>query len=96
MLLGGYVLWGIVAAATFVVLWPAMWRNPLGTLAQIAAEMSVYVAGHENGNFFMGRPVDDPGVLFYPVAYYFRATPATLIGLLAAAVAAIRRDLDIS
>jgi hypothetical protein len=91
LLLTGYVAWGCVATATFVVLWPAMWVHPTETLAAIAAEMNVYVGGHRNRNFFVGQIVDDPGVLFYPVAYYFRSTPASIIGLVAATVAAFRQ-----
>ena len=46
----------------------------------------VHSAGHDSLNFFLGRPTDKPGPLFYPVAYLFRATPGALIGLVAAAV----------
>jgi hypothetical protein len=80
----GYVLWGGVAIATFVLFWPAMWVDPLGTLGRMSAKMSLYAEGHIYINYFWGRPTEDPGLLFYPVAYLFRSTPATLIGLLAA------------
>ncbi|CAN5845309.1 hypothetical protein BH10CHL1_BH10CHL1_23880 [soil metagenome] len=79
----GAILWGAVAAISFVLLWPAMWHGPLFTLENMAAEMSDYVEGHISVNYFWGRIVDDPGVFFYPVAYLFRTTPATLLGLLA-------------
>ena len=91
-LLIGYVLWGVVATVTFFLLWPAMWVNPLGSFAKMTAEMEEYVGGHVNANFFWGRTTDDPGLLFYPIAYFFRITPATVIGLIAAAVAAARRS----
>jgi hypothetical protein len=87
----GYVVWGIVASATFFLLWPSMWVNPLGTFGQMTAEMEEYIGGHVNPNFFMGQSTNDPGLIFYPIAYYFRSTPATILGLLAAAVAAWRR-----
>ena len=51
----------------------------------------VHSAGHDSLNFFLGRPTEKPGPLFYPVAYLFRATPGALIGLIAAAVLAWRR-----
>ncbi len=86
----GYVLWGVVATIVFVGLWPAMWVHPLGTLARMTIEMEDYVGGHVNGNYFLGQPVDDPGLIFYPIAYLWRSTPAILIGLLALAVAAWR------
>src|SRR6476659_5734092 len=54
-LLIGYVAWGAVATATFVVLWPAMWGSPIATLTAIAAEMRTYIGGHGNSNYFMGQ-----------------------------------------
>ena len=89
-LAGGYVLWGVIATAVFVLLWPAMWVDPFGTLARMAAEMGAYVEGHTNVNYFAGQPVADPGIFFYPVAYFFRITPANAIGLVAAALAYVR------
>lgn len=91
-LLLGYVLWGIVASATFFLLWPSTWVNPLGTFARMTMEMEEYVGGHVNPNYFMGQITDDPGLIFYPIAYFFRITPATVFGLVAAAVAAARRS----
>jgi hypothetical protein len=88
----GYVVWGIVASATFFLLWPSTWINPLGTFAKMTAEMEEYVGGHVNPNYFMGQITNDPGIIFYPIAYFFRVTPATVIGLVVAAVAAGRRS----
>ena len=88
----GYVLWGIAAVATFVVLWPAMWSDPAGSLLRMATEMEAYVEGHVNANFFLGAPTDDPGIFFYPVAVFFRITPAVVIGLVAALVFYVRRE----
>ena len=87
----GYVLWGAVATLVFIALWPAMWVHPFGTLLRMTNEMEDYVGGHVNGNYFLGQPVDDPGPLFYPIAYLFRTTPAVVIGLLALLWAAWRR-----
>ena len=68
-----------------------MWVDPLGSLLKMRAEMGEYVERHTTVNYFWGRPVDDPGPIFYPLAFFFRATPAVLIGLVAAAVSAWRR-----
>ncbi len=87
----GYVVWGLIASAVFFLLWPAMWVDPLGTFGRMAAEMTSYVESHVNPNYFMGEVTNDPGVFFYPVAWLFRTTPLTLIGLIAAAVTAWRR-----
>ena len=90
-LLLGAMAWGVLAVATFVALWPAMWVQPVATLQSMVMEMSAYVEGHVNPNFFWGEVTADPGALFYPVAYWFRTTPATLLGLLAAGLFAWRR-----
>ncbi|MFN8494417.1 MAG: glycosyltransferase family 39 protein [Caldilineaceae bacterium] len=90
-LLLGYVLWGIIATLIFAALWPSIWVHPIGTLRQMTATMEDYAEGHVNGNYFLGQPTDEPGALFYPVAYLFRSTPAIVLGLLAALWAAWRR-----
>jgi len=90
-LLSGYIAWGLLATLTFVALWPAMWIDPLGTLLRMGAEMSDYTEGHVNTNYFLGQITNDPGLIFYPIAWLFRTTPAVLIGLIAAGIAAWRR-----
>jgi 4-amino-4-deoxy-L-arabinose transferase-like glycosyltransferase len=92
MLGTGFVLWATVAAATFFLLWPAMWVDPLGSLLRMATEMEAYVEGHVNTNFFWGAPTPDPGPLFYPVAIFWRLTPAVLVGTAAAFVFYARRE----
>ncbi|MEZ4556809.1 MAG: glycosyltransferase family 39 protein [Caldilineaceae bacterium] len=51
-----YVLWGAIAIATFVLLWPAMWVNPLGTLWRMTTEMSDYVERHTVSTISWGGP----------------------------------------
>jgi len=87
----GYVGWGLLATLTFVLFWPAMWFEPLGTLRRMSVEMGIYVERHTTVNYFLGRPIDDPGLLFYPIAWLWRTTPATVIGLAVAAVYGWRR-----
>ena len=84
----GYVIWGLIPTSVFIALWPAMWLDPLGTLTRMTAEMSDYVGGHVNINYFWGRPTEDPGLIFYPIAYLWRITPLTLAGLTSAGVLA--------
>jgi hypothetical protein len=87
----GYVLWGVIAIAVFVLLWPAMWVDPGGTFLRMGAEMGDYVERHTTVNYFMGQPTADPGVVFYPISFLFRTTPAVLIGLGAALVWGVKR-----
>ena len=91
-LFGGYVLWGVIASATFFLLWPALWIDPIGIFVKMYSEMTEYIGGHSNPNFFMGQITHDPGPLFYPIAYFFRTTPAALVGIVALLVALLRRQ----
>lgn len=88
--------WTVVAGATFIVLWPAMWVNPVGSVRGILTAAEEYaVEGHVNANFFLGRVIeDDPGPMFYPIALLWRLTPVVVLGLalLIPALAWIRRE----
>ena len=95
-ILGAALLWGGSAVLTFVGIWPAMWVQPIGTLRQMALEMLGYVQGHVSANYFWGETVNDPGYLFYPVAYLFRATPATIFGLVISAYLGWRRGWPVA
>jgi 4-amino-4-deoxy-L-arabinose transferase-like glycosyltransferase len=91
-LLLAFVAWVALVAVTFVALWPAMWVAPLHVISSIVSEMQKYSEGHDNLMFFLGRPTENPGPLFYPVAYLFRTTPAVLVGLVAAVALGWRRQ----
>jgi hypothetical protein len=92
-------IWGLVAAAVFVALWPAMWVDPVGSLRQILAAAGESAAeGHTKQLYFAGQIVEgDPGPHFYPITYLWHTTPMTLLGLALALVGGIvtarRRDL---
>lgn len=79
-----YALWLAVALLTVLALWPALWAAPGAALGRYVGEI-VSNGGRPNGDgqFFLGRAVDDPGPLFYPLANLFRTTPLMLAGLLA-------------
>lgn len=76
--------WGTLVAAVYIVLWPALWVDPIGRLRQVATFVLSVGSAHNWPNYFLGRPiVDDPGPLYYPIALAFRLTPIALLGLLA-------------
>ncbi len=79
------LLWGAIALIVFVVLFPAMWVDPLGTVQRMLHETFGKVdEGHLV--FFMGQPTKNPGFWFYPYVIPFRLTPLTAIGVLLSAV----------
>lgn len=72
---------GAVVAAVIVLLWPAVWAAPLAVLHGFVYGIELGVSVHENGNFFLGSYVENPGALFYLVAIPFRLAPASTVGL---------------
>ncbi len=77
-------VWGLIACALVILLWPVMWIDPFGTVSEVLGEaLSLASRTHGKNNFFMGQPVGDPGFLFYPLVTLFKLTPLTLGGLLA-------------
>jgi hypothetical protein len=78
------LLWFAVAAAIFVVFWPAMWVIPLRVLETVFVIGSKYASGgHAKGNFFLGEISHDPGPLFYPITWLYRVSPLVIVGVAA-------------
>ena len=88
------LIWILIGAGVFVLLWPAMWVNPLGTLQQVFIQATGYVVeGHDSTIYFMGKLYDHaiPVWYFYPVIILWRTTPIILTGLLLASIATLYR-----
>jgi hypothetical protein len=85
--------WAGASALLFVLLWPAMWVDPLGTLRNMFGRtLSYALEGHSSAIFFNGQVYEgDPGWSFYPLAYLWRAAPPVLAGLVLAAVGLVLR-----
>ncbi len=87
LLLDG-LLWFAVAAAIFIIFWPAMWVAPLEAVQTVLFIGGKYATGgHAKGNFFLGETSQDPGALFYPVTWLYRTSPLVVAGVLVALVA---------
>jgi 4-amino-4-deoxy-L-arabinose transferase-like glycosyltransferase len=85
--LRAFLLWSVAAMATYVILWPGVWSAPAEAAGLVIGKAALSAGTpHELGSFFLGQPCDDPGPLFYPVAFAMRATPVDLLGLLLAAL----------
>ncbi|MCK4899395.1 MAG: phospholipid carrier-dependent glycosyltransferase [Anaerolineales bacterium] len=86
--------WAGIAALVFVLMWPAMWVDPLGSLQKVFGEAVTYAAeGHYTTTFFNGQ-IFEAGISnwrFYPVNYLWRTTPPILIGLVLAGIVIIFR-----
>jgi hypothetical protein len=77
------VLWGLIALGVAVLLWPALWVDPVSALSQVFGQALNYAdTPHWHSNFFWGQIRPDPGPAFYPVVWAFRTTPWVMLGLL--------------
>ncbi len=86
-----FAAWCAGAGATFLLLWPAMWVNPIGTLRSFLGTAFGYAAVlSETSGFFLGRAVEDPGAVFYVVSLAFRTTPLTWLGLAALLISCLQ------
>ncbi len=78
-----FLFWLLLTALVFVVVWPAMWEVPHAALARVLGEITGNGAvPHHTGNYFLGQPVADPGLLFYPAVILWRSSAVLLVGLL--------------
>lgn len=80
---------GGAAIAAFVGAWPAMWVDPGAAIVALGQGVTLGAREHEHGNYFLGEPTGDPGLLFYAVAVPLRLAPWVMLAL---PVALLRHD----
>jgi hypothetical protein len=78
------ILWGGTGLVVFVLLWPAMWVEPIHTLRRMLGGMLLYAGQGHDSQIYFNREIyeGDPGAYFYPITFLWRTTPVVLIGLL--------------
>ncbi len=82
------LLWSVAAAASATLFFPALWVAPVLVIQTLFTQTTdLALDGHLH--FFLGSITDDPGPLFYPVAWLFSTSPLELLGLATLAVATI-------
>ncbi|MEM6528562.1 MAG: hypothetical protein AAF653_09720, partial [Chloroflexota bacterium] len=82
------VIFTVVMGVTWAALYPGMWAAPGEVWAETVHGLENATSAHEEGNYYMGAPVDAPGADFYLWALLIRLTPVTIIGAGLAVVAA--------
>ncbi len=83
-------LWSIAAGFIFVLLWPAMWVDPVGRVLAIFNDaLRASGSPHQKGSFFFGHPVPDPGTSYYLIVTLFKTTPVLWLGWLLALIGLI-------
>jgi len=78
-----FLKWLAIAMLTCLILWPALWVNPVkATNSLFQNAVGVITTPHAGSNFFMGKITPDPGYLFYLTVLLLRLTPVVLISSL--------------
>jgi hypothetical protein len=80
-----WLAWLAIGVVVFILLWPAMWVDPLGTLSRVLTKGTDYaLEGNASDTFFAGQVIDAGQSVwyFYPVSLLWRITPPVLIGVL--------------
>ncbi len=87
------IIWAVVGVLCYVLLWPSMWINPVGSIQDVLSAATEYATeGHLKPIFFNGNVIaGDPGLSFYPITWLWRTTPLVLLGLAAAIAVAVAR-----
>jgi 4-amino-4-deoxy-L-arabinose transferase-like glycosyltransferase len=95
-----FLIWGAAASILFVVVWPAMWVQPLDVLRWMRDRTLFHAEQvHIRPVFFNGEATyEDPGLPFYLATMAWKTTlvtlPMAVLGLVSAALQLRRRRVD--
>jgi hypothetical protein len=84
------IVWTLIAVIVWFGVFPATWVNMNRVIARLDQGLELALNAHKPGNFYLGEPLEDPGLSFYVVATLFRITPWVMLGLVVALIAALR------
>jgi hypothetical protein len=85
-----WLIWLAIGVAVFILLWPAMWADPLGTVGRVLTKAMGYaLRGNSTPTFFAGQVIAAGQAVwyYYPVSLLWRSTPPELIGVLMVVIA---------
>jgi hypothetical protein len=75
------VLWILIAALVFVLVWPAMWVEPVNTIQNVVRKMSRYIEGYERTYYDEETQTTQALKMdWYPITLLWRNTPVVFIG----------------
>jgi Dolichyl-phosphate-mannose-protein mannosyltransferase len=87
-----WLVWLAIGVIVFILLWPVMWVDPVGTVVRIFTQATDYaLEGNSHVTFFAGQVIDVGQSVwyYYLVSLLWRISPPVLIGVLILAVACI-------
>ncbi|MGD1992921.1 MAG: glycosyltransferase family 39 protein [Anaerolineae bacterium] len=76
-----YLLFILVAGATFLALYAALWVDLQGALQMLTEITGQHVDTSLRATFFLGQMTYDPGPAYYPLVLLYRGSPVVLIGV---------------
>jgi hypothetical protein len=88
------VVWIFIAIIVMVVIWPALWVQPVEMMRQIVffssrrTTQGLYFRIFFDGQTYIGK---DLPWTFYPLSFIWRSSPVTLLGVVAGIVAWVKR-----
>ncbi len=91
------MLWTLIAILVFVILWPAMWVNPIHAISQVFSQAQKYAErGHFSPVYYNGIVFEDGNigpsyVLYYLQVFLWRSTPLVILGVLLAILSCLFR-----
>ena len=75
-----FCLWLMTMGTTAILVWPALWSSPSGTIKHLLQGLREESA--RGVFFYMGELTDAAGLSFYPMVLLYRLSPILLLGLL--------------
>ena len=84
------MVWLAIGVMVFILFWPVMWVDPLGTVVRIFTQATDYaLEGNSHVTFFAGQVIDVGQSVwyYYPVSLLWRISPPVLMGVLILALA---------
>jgi Dolichyl-phosphate-mannose-protein mannosyltransferase len=90
-----WMAWLALGMLVFILLWPVMWVDPVGTVVRIFTQATDYaLEGNSHVTFFAGQVIDVGRSVwyYYPLSILWRFAPPVLIGVLILAFACLFPD----
>lgn len=78
------VLWLLVCVVIVFLCFPVLWVGPVPAVQLITNNVNRHIETALRPTFFLGQMAYEHGVLFYPVALFFRIAPLVFVGLILA------------
>lgn len=78
--------WVGLALAVFIILWPALWVNPVGVISELYRGIATIGVERDHIQIYFERLVEDPGPTFYPVVLALKSSVFLIPGLVGSLV----------